>query len=255
MTREEFSQLRTKFEALLAEPLEQRTALLADLAQSNPVLAEELRHMLAAYALRTGWLDRPAADAMLGPPLAPGTQLGAYRIEKELGRGGMGVVFEATRADGSFEKRVAIKILRQDHVDDLFLRRFEHERRILAQLDHPHIASIIDAGTTPAGDPHFVMEFVDGIPITEYCRVHKLSIRQRLDLFLQICDAVEHAHRHLTVHRDLKPSNILVTEAGAVKLLDFGISKLLESDSAASGETVALLTPEYTIRSRFEKSR
>jgi tetratricopeptide (TPR) repeat protein/tRNA A-37 threonylcarbamoyl transferase component Bud32 len=253
MTREEFSQLRTKFEALLAEPIEQRTALLAELAQSNPVLAEELRRMLAAYAFRTGWIDRPAADAILGPPIAPGTQLGAYRIVKELGRGGMGVVFEATRADGSFEKRVAIKILRQDHVDDHFLRRFEHERRILAQLDHPHIASIIDAGTTPAGDPHFVMEFVDGIPITEYCRVHDLSIRQRLDLFLQICDAVEHAHRHLTVHRDLKPSNILVTEAGAVKLLDFGISKLLESDASGGGETVALLTPEYTSPEQIRK--
>ena len=165
----------------------------------------------------------------------------------------MGVVFEATRADGSFEKRVAIKILRHDHIDDLFLRRFEHERRILAQLDHPHIASILDAGTTPAGDPHFVMEFVDGIPITEYCRVHNLSIRQRLDLFLQICDAVEHAHRHLTVHRDLKPSNILVTEAGAVKLLDFGIAKLLEPDSPAGAETVALLTPEYTSPEQIRK--
>ena len=253
MTREEFSQLRMKFEALLAEPLAQRTALLAELAPSNPVLAEELRRMLAAYAFRTGWIDGPAADAILGPPIAPGTQLGAYRIVKELGRGGMGVVFEATRADGSFEKRVAIKILRQDHVDDHFLRRFEHERRVLAQLDHPHIASIIDAGTTPAGDPHFVMEFVDGIPITEYCRGHNLSIRQRLDLFLQICDAVEHAHRHLTVHRDLKPSNILVTEAGAVKLLDFGISKLLESDAAGGGETVALLTPEYTSPEQIRK--
>ena len=253
MTREEFGQLRAKFEALLAEPLEQRTALLGELEQSNPVLAEELRRMLAAYASRTGWIDRPAADAILGAPAAPGMQLGTYRIVKELGRGGMGVVFEATRADGSFEKRVAIKILRQDHVDDHFLRRFEHERRILAQLDHPHIASIIDAGTTPAGEPHFVMEFVDGIPITEYCRVHNLSIRQRLELFLQICDAVEHAHRHLTVHRDLKPSNILVSEAGAVKLLDFGISKLLESDSAGGGETVAMLTPEYSSPEQIRK--
>jgi len=253
MTREEFSQLRAKFEALLAEPLPQRTALLADFSQSNPVLADELRRMLAAYAFRTGWIDSPAADAILGAPILPGTQLGAYRIQRELGRGGMGVVFEATRADGSFEKRVAIKILRHDHIDDLFLRRFEHERRILAQLDHPHIASIMDAGTTPAGDPHFVMEFVDGIPITDYCRAQNLGIRQRLDLFLQICDAVEHAHRHLTVHRDLKPSNILVSEAGAVKLLDFGIAKLLEADPPAAAETVALLTPEYTSPEQIRK--
>jgi tRNA A-37 threonylcarbamoyl transferase component Bud32/tetratricopeptide (TPR) repeat protein len=253
MTREEFSQLRAKFEALLGEPPEQRSALLSDLSQSDPVLADELRRMLAAYASRTGLIDRPAADAVLGAPIASGTHLGAYRLDKELGRGGMGVVFEATRADGSFEKRVAIKILRHDHIDDLFLRRFEHERRILAQLDHPHIASILDAGATPAGDPHFVMEFVDGIPITAYCRTHNLKIRQRLDLFLQICDAVDHAHRHLTVHRDLKPSNILVTEAGAVKLLDFGIAKLLEPDSPAGAETVALLTPEYTSPEQIRK--
>ncbi len=256
MTREEFSQLRTRFEALLAEPPEHRAALLADLSESNPVLGEELRRMLEAYAFRTGIIDRPAADAIVGAPIAPitlGTQLGAYRVEKELGRGGMGVVFEATRADGSFEKRVAIKVLRHDHIDDLFLRRFEQERRLLAQLDHPHIASILDAGTTPGGDPHFVMEFVDGVPITEYCRAHGLSVRQRLDLFLQICDAVDHAHRHLTVHRDLKPSNILVTEPGAVKLLDFGIAKLLESDTQGHAETVALLTPEYTSPEQIRK--
>ncbi len=245
MLREEFSELRVQFEALLAEPSEQRTTLLAALSQSNPVIAEELRRMLAAYDRTTGLMDSPAADSMIGTPIVPGMQLGAYRLKKELGRGGMGVVFEATRADGSFEKRVAIKILRHDHLDDLFVRRFEHERRILAQLDHPHIASILDAGATANGDPHFVMEFVDGIPVTSYCKLHKLSIRRRLDLFLQICDAVEHAHRHLTVHRDLKPSNILVTEAGAVKLLDFGIAKLLDPDLSSSAETVALLTPEY----------
>jgi tRNA A-37 threonylcarbamoyl transferase component Bud32 len=257
VTREEFSQLRTKFEALLAEPAPHRAALLADLSQSNPLLADELHRMLAAYASRTGLMDHPATDALLGTPIAAGTQLGAYRLEKELGRGGMGVVFQATRADGSFEKRVAIKILRHDHLDDLFLRRFEQERRVLAQLDHPHIASILDAGATPGGEPYFVMEFVDGIPITEYCRAHNLSIRQRLDLFLQICDAVEHAHRHLAVHRDLKPSNILVAQsqsaAGAVKLLDFGIAKLLQPDLPADAETVALLTPEYTSPEQIRK--
>jgi tRNA A-37 threonylcarbamoyl transferase component Bud32 len=250
---EEFSRLRTKFEALLREPSHQRTAILDDLSQSEPELAGELRRMLVASESPTTLIDRSAADAVLGASIAPGMQLGAYRIENELGRGGMGVVFAASRADGSFEKRVAIKILRHDHIDDLFLRRFEHERRILAQLDHPHIASILDAGATPGGDPHFVMEFVDGIPITAYCRTHNLRIRQRLDLFLQICDAVDHAHRHLTVHRDLKPSNILVTEAGAVKLLDFGIAKLLESDPASGAETVALLTPEYTSPEQIRK--
>jgi tetratricopeptide (TPR) repeat protein/tRNA A-37 threonylcarbamoyl transferase component Bud32 len=251
--REEFSELRVHFEALLAEPPEQRIALLGTFAQSNPALAEELRRMLVAYDRTTGLMDSSAADSMTGSLIAPGMQLGAYRLEKELGRGGMGVVFEASRADGSFEKRVAIKILRHDHFDDLFVRRFEHERRILAQLDHPHIASILDAGTTASGDPHFVMEFVDGIPITAYCKLHNLSIRGRLDLFLQICDAVDHAHRHLTVHRDLKPSNILVTEAGAVKLLDFGIAKLLEPDVLGAAETAALLTPGYSSPEQIKK--
>jgi eukaryotic-like serine/threonine-protein kinase len=246
MTKKEFSRLREQFEALLEQPPDQRTAALAALSQSTPEMADELRRMLAAFESPTTLIDNSAADRVLGASIGPGMLLGAYRIEKELGRGGMGVVFEASRADGSFEKRVAIKILRNDRVDDLFLRRFEHERRILAQLDHPHIASILDAGATPAGDPHFVMEFVDGIPITAYCRTHNLRIRQRLDLFLQICDAVDHAHRHLTVHRDLKPSNILVTEAGAVKLLDFGIAKLVDPDPVAGAETIALLTPEYT---------
>jgi tRNA A-37 threonylcarbamoyl transferase component Bud32/tetratricopeptide (TPR) repeat protein len=253
MTQEEFSQLRKQFEALLGEPPHQRIAILDALSQSNSEMADELRRMLAAHESPTTLIDNAAADTVLGGSISPGMQLGAYRIEKELGRGGMGVVYEASRADGSFEKRVAIKILRHDHSDDLFLRRFEDERRILAQLDHPHIASILDAGATPAGDPHFVMELVDGIPITAYCRTHNLRIRQRLDLFLQICDAVDHAHRHLTVHRDLKPSNILVTEAGAVKLLDFGIAKLLDPDPAAGAETMALLTPEYTSPEQIRK--
>ena len=253
MLGEEFSELRVQFEALLAEPPEQRATLLATLARSNPALAEELRRMLGAYDRTTGLMDHPAVDSMIGALIVPGMQLGAYRLKKELGRGGMGVVFEATRADGSFEKRVAIKILRHDHLDDHFVRRFEHERRILAQLDHPHIASILDAGTTAGGDPHFVMEFVHGIPITAYCKLHNLSIRRRLDLFLQICDAVEHAHRHLTVHRDLKPSNILVTEAGAVKLLDFGIAKLLEPDMLGAAETAALLTPGYSSPEQIKK--
>ncbi len=169
----------------------------------------------------------------------------------------MGVVYQATRADGSFEKRVAIKILRHDRVDDLFLRRFQQEREILAQLNHPHIASILDAGTTPQGDPYFVMEYVDGTPITRYCEEHQSTLNQRLDLFLQVCDAVEEAHRNLTVHRDLKPGNILVTSAGAVKLLDFGIAKLLQPDPSASPEpaTVTVLTPEYSSPEQIRQER
>ena len=255
MTSEEFQHLRTAFEHLQGASAEERAASIRELAASNANLARELERMLAAYTRSTCFLDRPAAASLPSEPpdfVEPlagriGTQIGAYRLEKELGHGGMGVVYEATRADGSFTRRAAIKILRHDRLDASFLNRFHQERRILAQLSHPHIASILDAGVTPQGDPWFVMEYVDGVSLTAYCAALSLSLSQRLDLFLQVCSAVQHAHRNLTVHRDLKPSNILVTEAGAVKLLDFGIAKMIEPDGPHdAAQTAAILTPEYT---------
>ena len=254
MTSEEFQQLRRTFEHLVAEPEPERASVIEGLSVSDPILANELNRMLAAYASRTSLLDQTATVMMDSDgarsersyPARDGSQLGAYLLEKELGRGGMGVVYQASRADGTFQKRVAIKILRHDRIDGLFLRRFHQERQILAQLNHPHIASILDGGETPDGDPYFVMEYVDGVPITKYCEALGLTVNQKLDLFLQICDAVQHAHSNLTVHRDLKPSNILVTASGDVKLLDFGIAKLLQSDPGSAPEpTAAILTPEY----------
>jgi tRNA A-37 threonylcarbamoyl transferase component Bud32 len=250
MTPGEFRDLRSKFDDLLALPESERGRRLNQIASQNRPLGAELALMFEAHAAHSSVLDHslavpvPQADA----GVKPGSSFGPYRLEKELGRGGMGVVYLASRADGSFQKRVAIKILRRDRVDAFFLPRFHREREILAQLDHPHIAAIVDAGTSSEGDPYFVMEYVDGVPVTAYCRRRALSVRQKLELFLQICDAVQHAHRNLTVHRDLKPSNILVTEAGAVKLLDFGIAKLLqptEGGAADAATTVAILTPEY----------
>ena len=253
MDSEQFRQLRAEFEELLAAPVEQRERRVAEIGERDPALASELRRMLE-HSAHSSVLDGAAAESIVAEPeeearhpLKPGSQLGQYRLEEELGRGGMGMVYLASRSDGSFQKLVAIKILRRDRVDDFFLRRFHRERQILAQLNHPHIAAILDAGTSPEGDPYFVMEYVDGVPVTQFCQARALTVRQKLDLFLQICDAVQHAHRNLTVHRDLKPSNILVTGAGAVKLLDFGIAKLLEplSDAPAEAHTVAVLTPEY----------
>ncbi|HTR36695.1 MAG TPA: protein kinase [Bryobacteraceae bacterium] len=254
MTSEEFQQLRRTFERLVAATEEERAGLIEELSESDAVLASELERMLAAYASRTSLLDQ-TATAPMAPELVnfnpsvsarAGLKIGSYVVESELGRGGMGVVYQARRADGSFQRQVAIKILRHDRIDVLFLRRFHQERQILAQLNHPHIASILDGGETPDGDPYFVMEYVDGVPITTYCEAHGLNVDQKLGLFLQICDAVQHAHRNLTVHRDLKPSNILVTGAGAVKLLDFGIAKLLQGEPGAAPEpTAAILTPEY----------
>ena len=156
---------------------------------------------------------------------------------------------EAIRVDGTFRKRVAVKVLRRDLNPQMFLARFERERQILARLEHPHIASIFDAGQTPDGDPYFVMEYVEGVSITKYAETNALKISQRLGLFLQVCDAVQCAHRNLTVHRDLKPGNILVTAAGAVKLLDFGVAKLMETEMAVSSAPLTealLLTPAYS---------
>lgn len=254
MTHDEFQQLRTWFERLVALSDPERAAAILQISEQHPNLAAELKRMLAAQSDGPSLVDTPAAELIAGHLMDPpqpepeheGAIFGAYRLEKELGRGGMGVVYLASRADGSFQKQVAIKILRHDRVDRHFLRRFQQEREILAQLNHPHIAAIIDAGTTTAGDPYFVMEYVDGVPITTYCNSHHLSVDQKLSLFLQVCDAVQYAHRNLTVHRDLKPGNILVTQAGAVKLLDFGIAKILQQSPDREAEITGILTPEYT---------
>ncbi len=183
-------------------------------------------------------------------PLDTGQRLGAYRITDMLGQGGMSVVYRAERADNQFEQTVAVKLLRSVPHPEV-LQRFRTERHILAALDHPNIAQILDGGTTPDGRPYFVMEYVDGRPITEYCNENQLSIEERLDLFSTVVETVQYAHRSLIIHRDLKPSNVLVRDDGAVKLLDFGIAKVLdvgpnESFAAPSTRTGRhLMTPEY----------
>lgn len=175
-----------------------------------------------------------------------GRRLGAYRILRPIGRGGMGAVFLAERADGQFERHVAIKVLPWSARGEAMQARFAAERRILAGLDHPGIAQLLDGGIAEDGSPYLVLEYVDGVSIDRYCRENGLGLRARLELFLDVCDAVRLAHRNLVVHRDIKPGNILVSEDGRVKLLDFGIAKLLDADSE-DGQTRGLhfLTPEY----------
>src|SRR5262249_40010969 len=151
-------------------------------------------------------------------PSLAGIRLGAYRLIEELGRGGMGSVYLAERDDDQFRKQVAVKIVKRGMDTREVLSRFRHERQILASLEHPYIARLLDGGTTPDGRPFFVMEKVDGQPIDEYCRDHSLDVESRLRLFLRVCEAVSHAHRALVVHRDLKPGNILVTGEGVPKL-------------------------------------
>ena len=183
-----------------------------------------------------------------GEVLAPGTQIGTYRIERRLGQGGMGSVYLATRTHGSLSQQVALKIMEGIVISPDLIRRFHAEQRILGQLDHPNIASFYDSGTTACGRPFFAMEYVKGLTLLDYCDGRQLSPRERLNLFIKICGAVDYAHRNLIVHRDLKPCNILVTDDGQPKLLDFGIARLLSADGGETTQTVMgmrLMTPEY----------
>ncbi len=189
------------------------------------------------------WID-DAADE-----LPEGEQIGVYKIIREVGRGGMGAVYLAARADEQYEKYVAIKLVKRGMDTDYVLRHFRNERQILANFEHPNIARLLDGGSTETGLPYFVMEYVEGLPVDEYCDSHHLTIPKRLELFRQICAAVSYAHRHLVIHRDIKPSNIVVTSEGVPKLLDFGIAKILQPDTNAEASATAtgvrLMTPEY----------
>jgi serine/threonine protein kinase len=204
---------------------------------SDEGLRIDLERLLAAHDRAESFLDGPAF-ASLGEGLTgwAGRRLGVYEIEHEIGRGGMGVVFLATRVDEVFHKQVAIKVLRSTLDGRELLDRFRRERQILASLDHPNIARVIDGGTTEEGLPYVVMEYVEGRPIDTFCRDNHLSIPQRLQLFQTLCAAVHYAHQNFVVHRDLKPSNIVVTGDGQPKLLDFGIAKLLQSEVPATAE-------------------
>lgn len=188
-----------------------------------------------------GFHSAPVAD-VLATSLV-GERLGPYRVIRQVGRGGMGAVYEAQRDDAQYVQRVAIKTLWRGADSDVLLQRFRSERQILAALQHPNIAQLIDGGATATGTPWLAMEFVDGVPIDRYCDDRALSIPARLDLFRQVCIAVHHAHQRLVIHRDLKPSNVLVTDDGTVKLLDFGVAKLLDESDASGTLTGAGLSP------------
>src|SRR5580658_6066373 len=176
-------------------------------------------------------LIESAATSLLDSDVMEGVLLGSWRIIREIGRGGMGAVYLAVRADDQFDKQAAIKLVKRGIDTDSVLSRFRRERRILAGLDHPNIARLIDGGTSTDGRPYFVMEFVEGIPIHHYCEQRKLAARARCELFRKVCEPVSFAHRQLVIHRDLKPANILVTADGEPKLLDFGIARLVTTEA------------------------
>jgi serine/threonine-protein kinase len=235
-----------------------RSDFLDQACDTDTELRAAVERLLAACERAEPLLERPAPviyPALLAPaaePVAPmvGARVGPWRIVGEAGHGGMGVVYLAERADQQYRQQVALKLLRGGVALDPHLsRRFLEERQILASLDHPHIARLVDGGVTDDGVPWFAMEYVRGERIDRYCDRHCLRVDQRLRLFVEVCDAVGYAHRNLVVHRDLKPSNILVTADGQVKLLDFGIAKLIEGGQAEVQEEtrtgLRLMTPEY----------
>jgi serine/threonine protein kinase len=237
------------FDAAMELDAEARAAFLDDVCRDAPLVRREVESLLESLdGTRTAELLPPLLRVADPGELAIGQRIGPYTVGRELGEGGMGVVYQATRDDVG--KTVALKLVRHGRLaSPEHLRRFLLERRVLARLEHPNIARLLDAGVTDSGLPYLAMEYVDGEPIDEYCDARRLTVEERLTLFGHVCDAVHYAHRHLVIHRDLKPSNIAVTGEGMVKLLDFGIATMLEEGGRAEGRLtrtgLVMLTPDY----------
>jgi Serine/threonine protein kinase len=257
-----WSTIKTLFASALVLAPAERGAFLNSQCGSDDELRREIESLLAAHGDAGEFLEQPVAsvkditeteadprpthseDALIG------TRIGAYQLEQLIGSGGMGAVYLATRADSEYVKRVAIKLIRRGQASRLAISRFRNERQILATIEHPYVARLLDGGTTEAGIPYFLMEYVEGQSLTEYCETQSLTTQERLRLFLKVCSAVHYAHSRNVIHRDLKPSNILVQKDGVPKLLDFGIAKLLDpeigegrSETTLAG--VRMLTPAY----------
>ena len=249
------------FDQALEMPADRRGPWLDQRCAGNPQLRNQVESLLRADAAAGRFLELEGwqlAEPLLEgaePESAAGRRVGPYRLVRELARGGMGVVYLAERADGQFEQRVALKLIKRGMDSDRIHRRFLAERQILARLNHPHIARLLDGGVTADGQPYFAIEYVEGTTIVAHCDSRRLGIRDRLRLFLDVCEAVRYAHQNLVVHRDLKPGNILVTGDGQVKLLDFGIAKVVRGDGQTGGADAQesldtrtedrILTPEY----------
>jgi serine/threonine protein kinase len=253
MLFEQWPEIEQIVESAMACDPGRRAAFLETACGDDAELRREVESLLAfhedeSFARDSGVLDAIRVLGRRDTRLPEGRKIGAYRILREIGCGGMGNVYLAARADDAFQKLVAIKIIRRGMDFDEIVQKFRAERQILAMLDHPNIARLVDGGATDDGWPFFAMEFIEGEPIDKYCEGHKLNIAERLKLFQNVCSAVSYAHQNLIVHRDIKPANVLVTKGGVPRLLDFGIAKLLAPDSAAQDKTLTAfraLTPEY----------
>jgi non-specific serine/threonine protein kinase/serine/threonine-protein kinase len=271
MKPESWAKIEEIFQAAVDRPTAARTSFVAEQCGNDAELRAEVENLINRYEPDNSFLESPiwqdsgffqttikqefassleqkiAADERSESLV--GQTVGVYRLTKELGRGGMGVVYLGSRGE-DFRRRVAVKVVKRGMDSDFVLHRFRQERQILAALDHPNIARLLDGGVTADGRPFFVMEYVEGLPIDCYCDEYKLSIRERLKLFRAVCAAVDYSHKRLIIHRDIKPSNILVTEDGTPKLLDFGIAKLLDASLASdsyqpTATSARMMTPDY----------
>ncbi|MET0657434.1 MAG: serine/threonine-protein kinase, partial [Steroidobacteraceae bacterium] len=252
---ERWSQVKEIFAAAIEREPTQRASYVEHACGGDAELRAEVNSLLEAHDTADDFIAEPAAQraGLVNERPAKewiGRRLGPYRIVSEAGRGGMSQVFKAVRDDHQYEQQVAIKLLKPGLETESVLRRFKSERQILARLSHPNIAHLLDGGATEDGEPYLVMEYIEGQPIDVYCDEKQLGVNKRLDLFRTLCSAVHYVHQHLMVHGDLKGGNVLVTDSGVVKLLDFGIAKLLNPTPALGRDepratTFLALTPEY----------
>src|SRR5919107_6045098 len=268
MTPERWRQIEELFQTAVDLPPSERPRFIRQAAAGDETLFEQVVALVNQFESAGDFIEEPALNGTPLPPTDPfatspftgsqdvvdpsiGRRIGAYILSREVGRGGMGAVYEAFRADGEFRQRVAVKLIKRGMDTDFILRRFRNERQILATLDHPYIARLLDGGTTDDGLPYFVMEYIEGLPVYRYCDERQLTVSERLRLFSMVCDAVNYAHQKLVIHRDIKPSNTMVTQGGVPKLLDFGIAKLLNPEFAGeitldpTATAMRLMTPEY----------
>lgn len=243
LTPDDYKRLKSLFNSAVELSTQDRDELFES-SQIDAEMRREIEQMIAAISDEDDSLETPAIEHLIdtGTP----NEIGGYRIIREIGIGGMGTVYEAVREAENFSQRAALKVIRNGMNNDLILKRFRAEQKILASLEHPNIARFLDGGTTKEKLPYYSMEYIEGSSIVEHCKENNVNERASLELFREVCSAVSYAHSQLVIHRDLKPSNIMVTHDGTPKLLDFGIAKLLEDDGNGATETqFGMMTPQY----------